>query len=254
MKLPLVRTEGKIFENQLQVTVETLLDPTAQLQVECRSARAIAAEQGLNLGDCLYFYVGYACSDFVEMALNRVIRTAFVLLYDNSIVTHTDTGGHTPFDSGGVWHGYIRFSPEMTTEQARTWAAACPSVNTLANWRDNVDEYVSRAFGTEGDYVEATHPRVSDTEGDGRMTHPRNDRRAWTYEVRLHRDHPLHDGLRAIVANAESVEAILQALENSDGSMAESLRLALRQGDTLPTGATDQQFANRVTSAIVRGL
>jgi hypothetical protein len=255
MRIPLVRTEGKVFTGGRRVTVDTLFEPDASLQCGYRSDMARAAEEGLSLGASLYFYVGFACSAFVEWS-GATIRSAFVLLYDPAIVTESESGGHTKFDSGGLWHGYTQFDPARTIEQCRDWGRTDAGLNTLANWRANVDAYVQDHFdGDEPSYVRELHPRARDTEGLGRMTHAQNDRRAWNYEVRVHRDHRLREGLLSIVARTDALEALRNRLENTedDGTLA-ALRSALRRGRSLGAAPDEFAFATVVREAICEAM
>jgi hypothetical protein len=255
MRIPLVRTEGKVFTGDRQVTVDTLFEPDAALRCEYRSERAREAEEGFELGASLYFYVGFACSAFVEWS-GATIRSAFVLLYDPAIVTESESGGHTKFDSGGLWHGFIQFDPARTVDQCRAWGLTDVGIRTLAGWRSNVDAYIRAHFNSdETGYVRELHPRATDTEGLGRMTHTNNDRRAWSYEVRVHRDHPLREGLLSIVARTDALEALRNRLENTedDGTLA-ALRSALRRGRSLGTAPDELTFATAVREAICEAM
>lgn len=216
MRIPLVRTEGKIFTDNRQLTVDSLLDPQAVLQLEFRwTKRERQKKDSRSARRCTSTRASRAARSSSGKARRSEARSSCCTIPPSC--AKKSPAGHTKFDSGGLWHGFIKFDPAKTAAQCREWGQTDPGLNTLANWRANVDEYVRAHFeNNDLAYVDETHPRRTDTEQLGRMIHHDNDRRAWNYEVRVHRDHPLHTGLRSFVTTEESLEAVRNRLENTE--------------------------------------
>lgn len=199
--IPLVRTDGKSFADGITLTPERIVLGDRTLSRASKSALARGAEDAYGLGDSLYFFVGHACPCFGDV----------VLIYDSTSLDNQD-GGATPFDSGGLfdrkifakkWEGLL----EKDDGTARCDFAA-HNQHSLSGWRLAFDAYLSEYFVRPLAYVHGERPRKDDDVG--RMLHPKNSRRAWTWEVRAHRDHPIAEGLRRIWAASDYADAIRQ--------------------------------------------
>lgn len=179
--IPLIRTEGKQFEEGPTLSPASLLGLPA-LRRASKSDVTRRVEAAFGLGDCLYFFAGHACPDFGDV----------VLVYDGDMADG-DEGSATPFDTGGLHAGHVHYSSSHVESQAEY----CKQhAQPLSSWRERAREYLEEHFESPSHYVEGAAPRMDDP--SGRLKHPKNSRRAWTWEVRIHRDHPIGDSLRGV--------------------------------------------------------
>lgn len=179
--VPLVRVEGKTFVlyPNLSLTPSRFAEG-APLERDARDQTARDAETRYGLGDCLYFYAGYACPDFGDV----------VLAYAPSIARGRQ-GNATSFDTGGMFkrriHGAgLTSDAERDSHVRQDWC-------DLAQWETRFEQWIHTYFSSVEDYLSGTRPLHDDP--SGRLLHATNDRRAWTFEVRLHEDLPLFDDM-----------------------------------------------------------
>lgn len=206
--IPLVRTDGKLFSDGVTLSPDRFVHAEL-LSRASKSALTRETEQAYGLGDSLYFFAGYACPSFGDV----------VFVFEASCLDGIE-GGATPFDTGGLygrkifartWDGLERHA-----EDAARRELVAQSQRTLLDWRSALDAYLAEFFNTPQEYLRGDRPRKDDA--SGRLRDARNSRRAWTWEVRAHADHPIGQGLRRIWASADYEEAIRQqVLAMDDG-------------------------------------
>jgi hypothetical protein len=197
--IALIRSEGKEFADGPTLSPERFvrLPPLARAS-KTPATRIVEAD--FSLGDCLYFYAGHACPDFGDV----------VLVYDGEMAD-ADSGGATPFDTGGLHAGHVHYSNPRGPATAAGYCKA--HTCTLSTWRVRADAYIASHFSSASAYVSGHTPITDDP--TGRLLHRDNSRRAWTWEIRVHRDHDLEQDLRAIWMSADYYEAVRQlTLEN----------------------------------------
>lgn len=209
--IPLIRTEGKPFVSGPTLSAERFLD-LPDLQRASKTALTLQAEAALDLGDCLYFFAGHACPDFGEV----------VLVYEGDIAD-AGAGSATPFDTGGFHLGKVRYRAtpgESEKEYCKRHS------RPLVEWRSEAQAYIDEYFESSAQYVLGAGPQKDDP--SGRLGIPGNERRAWTWEVRIHRDHPIELGLRRVWMSAEYYEAVRQG--RIDGRASARCKLLLGSG------------------------
>lgn len=190
--MPLIRVEGNLEGNNesRNELPEQIRD--GKLLRASKTTRTRCVEQNLGLGEALYFYVGHACPAFGDC----------VFVYTPE-VSNTWAGTVTPFDTGGLV-GYIhgkgipetKCVPEEVSEpdwQAlRAYIKA--RIHSIDVWRDEFRKFIDEYFaGRPDNYVAGARPVQCDA--DQRHPDLRNERRAWTWELQVHSDHELFDGL-----------------------------------------------------------
>ncbi len=194
-RVPLVRVEGKTY------TVRPDLSMTAarfaqgeQLDPEARDQIARDTEAAYGLGDCLYFYAGFACPGFGDV----------VLAYDPEL-SDGHPGNASTFDTGGMFKGYIQ-GGGLASDADRA-AHTASDLGALASWRSRLDIWLTEHFRDVVAYLDHTRPFGADP--SGRLAHPANDRRAWTLEVRLHAAVALFDHLAFAVVRQDFLQQAL---------------------------------------------
>lgn len=150
-----------------------------------------AVEDDFGLGDCLYFYAGHACPEFGDV----------VLVYEPDW-TITRRGGATEFDTGGLHAGLVKANGAENAA-ARVQYFQAHDVG-LSVWPAEFTGYVKRHFTSAGAYVRGERPTKDDD--SGRLLHPDNERRAWTWEVRLLEDHPAFEDVINIYVTPDYFE------------------------------------------------
>lgn len=210
--VPLVRTEGSLGE----VTPERLVADPRFLR-EFKTERTRRAEEALGIEGCLYFYVGHACPDFGDM----------VFVYDPTMSARWK-GTATPFDTGGII-GYIhadglpgralddakrREATGLSDEEKKAFRHYIEAHRILAlrEWQPRFEAFIATYFASAADYVRGNRPDEDDE--TGRHHHRSNDRRAWTWEIQAHRDHPIFEGLWLVRMSAEKHQRLSAALED----------------------------------------
>lgn len=195
----LIRTEGKAFASGPTLSADRFVELPA-LSRESKTHIARATEASYNLGNCLYFYAGHACPEFGDV----------VLLFDSHMADQENGGSATPFDTGGLHEGHINVPSLAESDRS----AYCDSHSRALNrWLSEAEIYIENHFESPAAYVLGARPLTDDP--TGRLLQPDNSRRAWTWEVRIHRDHELTGDLVCIWMSADYFEAVRQSLINS---------------------------------------
>lgn len=207
--ISLIRTEGKEFADGPTLSPREFLQ-LPDLRRASKTNRTREAEASLGLGDSLYFFAGYSCPDFGDV----------VLLYDDGIADKDD-GSATPFDTGGLHAGLVHHSSAADAKEYCQQHAV-----PLSEWRAAIRPYLESYFESSAAYVTGEAPVGDDP--SHRLQHPKNSRRAWTWEIRIHRDHPLEQGLRQIWMSAEYLEIVRKGL--SSGAASPRCATLLRSG------------------------
>ena len=135
-----------------------------------------------------------------------------VLVYEPEW-TATCQGGATEFDTGGLHGGWIKAN-NMGTAADRLQYFQAHNVR-LRVWRAEFVSYVNRHLASPAAYVRGESPTSDDA--SGRLLHPGNARRAWTWEVRVQRDHPAFNDTISIYVTPDYFEDLrreVRALAN----------------------------------------
>lgn len=104
------------------------------------------------------------------------------------------TGSASPFDTGALEHGYLR--PWDAQGVAERWSFFEATQVPLARWREKFAAWLTASYSDPRRYLETDKGRHESGDPDGGdpdgvfaangTRHPKgNDRRAWTWEVRL---------------------------------------------------------------------
>jgi len=189
--IALIRTEGKVFEEGTTLTPKAFLNlPSLERASKTGITRAVEADFGL--GDCLYFFAGHACPDFGDV----------VLVYQGDMAD-ADEGGATAFDTGGLHSNRIHYCAEPQESKS----SYCQRhSHPLDSWRRQAASFIQEHFTSAKGYVLGERP-IRDDESK-RLSHPENSRRAWTWEIRIHRDHPMESSLRGIWMSEDFYEEV----------------------------------------------
>ncbi|MFT3838965.1 MAG: hypothetical protein QM723_18440 [Myxococcaceae bacterium] len=176
------------------------------LRRDSKSDRTRRVEAAYRLGDSLYFYAGYACSEFGDI----------VLVYEPKFADGDD-GDATPFDTGGLFSDdplpapiHDRLAeplPRLLGKLARIAQVLLEKI-PLSIWRERCVTQLVHYFGSVEAHLRDERPVRDDP--TGRLHHPGNSRRAWTWEIRLHRDHPLFDALIRVWVTRDFHESLRQ--------------------------------------------
>jgi len=201
-------------------------------------------EAAYNLGDCLYFYAGHACPDFGD----------FVFVYEPNCMDRSG-GDATPFDTGGLYWGYIYVedfsSPVSVASAANAKRAYVDDARRrLSTWRRETAMYLAEHFRSVRAYVTGDRPARDDA--SGRLFHPANGRRAWTWEVRVHHDHPVLSSLRRAWVSNDLYQALrisVMALADDARRTRWQARLRDRLVVPAPPGASPHALAEQEMAA-----
>lgn len=170
-KIPLVHvTTG---ENFLQIILN---DPPELLpSVRGRSKpKTLAAEGTVSLPPSVYFYAGRAYEDHGDVAL----------AFDGECHT-CHTGAATPFDTGGLVVGRIKWR-ETNGRPRASGDFIKASTIPLTEWRKAFADFLAGYFMSLLDYW-LGRPHCVDQEGI--FDEPENEARAWIFEIRFHEGH-----------------------------------------------------------------
>lgn len=214
-KVPLVRVDGFPYDTGMHASPQQLVADPRFLR-SFKNRRTMVAEEVLGLGDCLYFYVGYACPRFGDMAF----------VYDPAMSAQWP-GGATPFDTGGII-GYIHATdlPGKTLEEEKRQQPTRLSDEEkeifrryveshridLHAWQGHFVAFLETEYDRSADYVSGVRPRGDDP--TGRHLHPGNVREAWTWEIQAHRDHSVLEGLWLLRISVGQEQLLRDALED----------------------------------------
>lgn len=197
----LVRTEGKTYQSGICFDARAVLNEQV-LSVDSRDAVARSAESALGLSPSLYFYVGHACPDFGGL----------VFVFDLGIIA-SHSGSGSDHDTGGVFAGHIHFDPEKNDEERVAWSRQPSHSWQLSEVEQRTRAFASTHFASLEAYLRGSRAIVADA--DGRLLHVRNERRAWTSEVRLGEDHALLSGLKLLAMSTPLFEAFRDQVMNA---------------------------------------
>lgn len=127
------------------------------------------SEDAHGLPRCVYFYAGRACPDFGPIAL------AFP-----PAVEAGQIGSATPYDTGGLFKGYIKWNlPDYLPATLANFTKE--SIFDLGEWRQAFGTYLAAYFNPLQAYWFA-QPWKDDPDG---LFQPANHWRAWVFEIRL---------------------------------------------------------------------
>lgn len=196
--VPLVRVEGKTYRDGSCWEPKRLVaNPT--LLRDMRDTTAREAEARFGFPPSLYFYVGHACPTFASDG------NTFVFVFAGNTFDD-DEGSMTHFDTGGLYCGKVHLDSSVDPCDYLTMHR----IESLATWRDEFERYVSTFFDSPAAYVLGQKPTKADAHG--RHFHPENERRAWTWELQLSRDHDLRAGLKRLWLTTEAHDKLADAV------------------------------------------
>jgi len=199
-RVPLLRAEGKVFPEGYPTLGPAELVIDSPLRRESRSDRTRDAEASFGFSPSLYFYVGYSHPSFGEA----------VLVYEPESFDR-DQGGATPFDSSGFHLDYILVRGVTSARAKRAYVEQHDV--PLQTWRRHFLRYLAEHFESATAYVEGRRPKKDDR---SHRLRDGSDRRAWTWELRLHRDHPVMDHLRRAYLSFDYEQELREQLRNGD--------------------------------------
>lgn len=133
------------------------------------------AETGLGISPSWYWYVARTENVFGRMLSFWSPATSTWV---------ADERGVCPFDTGGLWHGFIRTNPVLV-EGAQKKALFSRYDLVLSDWEPKFRLYLQENYSTAQDYIHGRCPTKRPTEI---LPDPENASRAWTWEVRVRRD------------------------------------------------------------------
>jgi hypothetical protein len=146
------------------------------------SPSTLATEKAAELPRSVYFYVGYASPSFGDV----------VFVYGPK-VTDDKEWSASAFDTGGVFHKHINYDhvrcEKNPADYIRKRTIHCPG-----DWRTPFDAFLRSCFpaGPAG-YVRGDRPGPNCPDDCGRLALNNKNRRAWTWEIRIHSKVPLKD-------------------------------------------------------------
>jgi hypothetical protein len=197
--VPLVRTEGQRYANGAVWTVDLLLREPLLLR-EHRNEIARKTEAAFGLGASLYFYVGHACPDFARGG------DPFVFVFAADVFDGAP-GTMTHFDTGGLYSNKIHLNRDVDLADY----VAAHRLDNLDGWRDRFGAYLKEYFSSAEAYV-LGKDRAKKPDDYGRLHHPENERRAWTWELQLHDDHDVRRGLLWLWVTTDVYDRLLDAI------------------------------------------
>ena len=210
----------------------------------------------------LYFYVGHACPDFGDANdVESVVLAIGAETSDSEAIQAT----LTPFDSGGFYlscvatseQRYVHFRTGHDPRDADPLAYIRGRTRSAdPSWREEFRGYLRDHFPSVGDYMRGGEPTRDDD--DGRLRHPDNERRAWTWEMQVPIDHDMRDGLVAMWMSSDRRSKLRAAIHgHDDGAQRDRWlsvwhRVRQPQGDSYPftmlCELAEQELAKWLTS------
>jgi hypothetical protein len=135
----------------------------------------LEAEAALDLGRCMYWYIGCAIEEYLGEA---------GALWEPSGAIAVGDGGLCPFDSGGLWHRKFSLDPPLTSDnEVVSYFQECD--RSLQAWPDCVWEALAAGWDDNVDYARG-EPPVRQTTPSFHGGHSRPH--AWVWEGRLRSD------------------------------------------------------------------
>ena len=119
-------------------------------------------------------------------------------------------GSATPFDTGGLCHGKVHADSIRANDPASARDYLDRHRLPLSGWRPAFAGYLSRHFHSPASYVRGERAHTDDA--TGRLLHPDNQRRAWTWEVQLESDHDLRQDVRFFLLAQDIADALRDTL------------------------------------------
>jgi hypothetical protein len=143
----------------------------------------LAAENGLGIGRCLYFFAGRA-EPFGNISL--------VFSHESE---RNHRGSASPFDSGGLFHGHIKH--RMSGKGPLIQCKVFNLYNyPLADWRQAFAHFLSRHFSRPADYfLRDVGPKKTGNAFGAYDGSRGNGVRAWTFEMRFKEAHCILDAI-----------------------------------------------------------
>jgi hypothetical protein len=136
--------------------------------------RTSQAETGLGIEPSHYWYVLRAERQFgYTVFLSRASIDGWL----------KESGGMTPFDSGGLWHGFIPANPASIDSETKK-SLFNRYNRSLIGWPDAFCDYIAANYDDFKGYIQGLPPR---TGSPPIMTSPPSSAQAWTWEARVTR-------------------------------------------------------------------
>jgi hypothetical protein len=178
--MPLVHVLGRAKHVRLSQIILEKPYPKLKTSASHGSANTLYTEAKWSLPPSLYFYAGRAAPSG---------RYGYMALAFDKSCEAIQQGSATPFDTGGLAHGYI------LTNLADDVAAkdfVAKSLISLDKWRCGFSKYLAAYFQSPSDHF-AGRPIQLDPE---ELHDPNNTWRAWTFEVRFHDNQKIADCIK----------------------------------------------------------
>lgn len=180
------------------------------------SSKTLAAEIGLNIGHCAYFYIGRCDPDFGD----------HVVGYRRPI---SSTVRVAPFDTGGLWYGYINTQPALVPSEKQKLVDE--NSHKLGDFERAFQAWGSVAYASSAPfpdsapYTEGRKPLVhSATEID--LTSAAATPRWWTWEGRVastSSETKSLESFRLYMTDRDKEEYVRWLRNNGDISVADKL-------------------------------
>jgi hypothetical protein len=139
------------------------------------SETTTAAETGLGIPPSWYWYVART-----ETAFGRTL-SFWSTAVDPWLA---DERGVCPFDTGGLWHGFIKTKPPLANGAKKKELFGRYDL-ILSGWGPKFHLYLRESYTAPEDYVHGQCPTKRLPEI---LPVPENSSRAWTWEARVRRD------------------------------------------------------------------
>lgn len=174
-RVPLLHVDPNLLELIVSPPHEISPNP-----ISGKSDNTRRAEEMLGLSASVYFYAGRAHPQFGNAAF------AFPAGCEAS-----HSGSVSPFDTGGLLSDPPRIKVRLdpTDGEPERVAFGKASQVPLGQWREAFGKCLAAYFAVDLDYWHK-RPSVSDPEGIFELN---DDWRAWTFEIRFHEGHSIHD-------------------------------------------------------------
>lgn len=166
-----------------------------------KSPSTIQAEAGLGILPSWYWYVGRSSTRFGHG----------IFLWDVRLDgLPSATPGVCSFDTGGLWHGYIKTAPPVSTADMKREVFQSHD-RQLGSWWTAFDEYLRQNYDTPSEYLHGLPPRVG---SPPIICDLPNESAAWTWEGRITLDLVEHVGPPSrFFVNEEDLDFLFGILE-----------------------------------------
>ena len=154
-----------------------------------------AVEDRCGLPPSRYFYAGKAYWGYGDVALSYL-----------PAIERKHSGSSNPFDTGEAYRQ--TFAP-VKSDRARAIRLIRETLFSLSEWRKEFAGFLRAYFPRLRDYFSGTPSREGDWgHQDLPARYPNTDWRAWTWEVRLHEEHPLSQHLHLWATSEQNYLAL----------------------------------------------